>query len=112
MLGSPAEVTLASGHSAAHIISISTVPLTAAIRSATPRVSAMPTPSNASMNSQLAQPAPAQAWKVDSKGPTATALRNPLVGEPRRDLDRAVQADRLVLSDGHDLLPAIAVGMV
>ena len=34
------------------------------------------------MNSQSAQAAPAQAWKVDSKGPTATRLRNPLVGEP------------------------------
>jgi hypothetical protein len=34
------------------------------------------------MNSQSAQAAPAMVWKVDSKGPTATLLRKPLVGEP------------------------------
>jgi hypothetical protein len=34
------------------------------------------------MNSQSAQAAPAMAWKVPSKGPTATRLRKPLVGEP------------------------------
>src|SRR5512132_3319277 len=82
MLGSPAEVNLASGHSAAHISSIITVPLTAAIRSPTPRIRATPTASRPAMNSQYAQEAPAQAWKVDSKGPTATLLRKPLVGEP------------------------------
>ncbi len=34
------------------------------------------------MNSQSAQAAPAQSWKVDSIGPTVTPLRKPLVGEP------------------------------
>src|SRR5919107_1051220 len=59
MLGSPAEVNLASGHSAAHIPSIIAVPLTAAIRSPIPKMSAMPMPSRPSMNSQSAQAAPA-----------------------------------------------------
>ena len=39
-------------------------------------------PSRPSMNSQLAQVSPAQAWKVDSSGPTTTPPRNPSVGEP------------------------------
>src|SRR5829696_4972333 len=82
MVGSPAEVNLASGHSAAHMPSIIRVPLTAAIRRPTPKTRARPMPSRPIMNSQLAQGVPAQAWKVDSKGPTATPLRNPLVGEP------------------------------
>ena len=34
------------------------------------------------MNSQSAQPAPAQSWKADCIGPAATPLRKPLVGEP------------------------------
>jgi hypothetical protein len=58
------------------------VPLTAAIRSPTPKMSASPMPSRPAMNSQSAQGAPAQAWKVDSNGPTATLLRKPLVGDP------------------------------
>src|SRR5215203_4675267 len=82
MVGSPAEVNLASGHSAAHMPSIIKLPLTAAIRRPTPKTRARPMPSRPIMNSQLAQGVPAQAWKVDSKGPTATPLRNPLVGEP------------------------------
>src|SRR5829696_7298442 len=82
MLGSPAEVNLASGHSAAHINSIIRVPLTAATRSPIPRISATPMASRPTMNSQLAQVVPAQVWKVDSNGPTATPLRKPLVGEP------------------------------
>src|SRR5215218_4816468 len=82
MVGSPAEVSFASGHSAAHMPSIIKLPLTAAVRSPTPRIRATPMPSRPAMNSQSAQGAPAQAWKVDSKGPTATLLRNPLVGEP------------------------------
>jgi hypothetical protein len=82
MLGSPAEVSLASGHSAAHMNSSITVPLTAASRSATPRTSASPMPSRPAMNSQSAQAAPAQPWKVASNGPTATLDRNPLVGWP------------------------------
>ena len=45
-------------------------------------MSAMPMPSRPAMNSQSAQAAPAMAWKVPSRGPTATRLRNPLVGEP------------------------------
>src|SRR5918995_3937460 len=82
MLGSPAEVSLASGHSAAHIPNIIPVPLTAATRSPIPRTRAMPMPSRPAINSQSAQAAPAMVWKVSSKGPTATRLRNPLVGEP------------------------------
>src|SRR4029450_10502897 len=82
MLAPPAEVNLAIGHSAAHIMTIIRVPLTAAARSPIPRISATPMPSRPSMKVQSAQAAPAQAWKVDSKGPTATLLRKPLVGEP------------------------------
>src|SRR6266540_3629802 len=82
MLGAPAEVCLASGHSAAHISSIITVPLAAAARSATPNSSATPMPSRPSMNIQFAQGVPAQLWKVDSNGPISTPLRKPLVGEP------------------------------
>src|SRR4029453_7419149 len=82
MLGAPAEVWGAGGHSAAHISSIITVPLAAAARSATPSSSATPMPSRPSMNSQLAPPVPAQLWKVDSNGPSSTPLRKPLVGEP------------------------------
>src|SRR6266545_1722114 len=82
MLGAPAEVYLASGHSAAHISSIITVPLAAAIRSPIPRSNATPMLSRPSMNSQFAQVVPAQLWKVDSNGPTSTLLRKPLVGEP------------------------------
>jgi hypothetical protein len=81
-VGSPAELTLASGHSAVHMNSIRTVPLSAAMRSPIPRISAMPMPARASMNSQSVQAAPAQLWKVDSSGPAATPLRKPLVGEP------------------------------
>src|SRR6266536_6280668 len=81
-LGAPAEVCLASGHSAAHMNSIMAVPLAAASRSATPRISATPMPSRPSMNSQSAHGAPAQPWKVDSSGPAATWLKKPLVGEP------------------------------
>src|SRR6266545_4443712 len=82
MLGAPAEVCLANGHSAAHMNSIMPVPLTAAIRSPIPSVNATPMPSRPSMNSQSAHGSPAQLWKVDSSGPAATALRKPLVGWP------------------------------
>src|SRR5215211_6969340 len=80
MVGSPAEVNLASGHSAAHISTIITVPLTAAARSPIPRIRAMPMPSRPAMNSQSAQAAPAMARKVPSRGPTATRLRKPCGG--------------------------------
>src|SRR5918993_1924520 len=54
----------------------------AEVSSPMPRIRAIPMPSRPAMNSQSAQAAPAMVWKVDSKGPTATRLRNPLVGEP------------------------------
>lgn len=34
------------------------------------------------MNSQSAQVSPAQEWKADSIGPTATEPRKPFVGDP------------------------------
>src|SRR5918993_760940 len=80
--GSPAEVCLASGHSAAHMSAMSAVPVTAAIRRPTPSITATPIASRPSMNSQSAQASPAQLWNVLSNGPTATLERNPRVGEP------------------------------
>src|ERR687898_3418104 len=80
--GSPSEVCLASGHSAAHMSAMSAVPLTAAMRRPTPSITATPIASRPSMNSQSAQASPAQLWNVLSNGPTATLERNPRVGEP------------------------------
>src|SRR5436190_20583468 len=82
LVSSPVEVCLSGGHSAAHISSIMTVPLTAAIRRPTPNSRATEIAARPSMNSQSAQPAPAQLVNIDWNGPWSTPPRNPLVGEP------------------------------
>src|SRR4029450_1552654 len=82
IVGSPADVCLASGHSAAHMNSMRTVPDRAASRHPIPRNRATPRPNRPTMNSQSAQASPAQLLKVLSNGPTATLLKNPFVGDP------------------------------
>src|SRR6476661_6700765 len=81
-LGSPAEVNWASGHSAAHISTIISVPAIAETFMNTPRMTARPTPSSPSMNRVSAHQVPAIELKADWRGPTATWDRKPLVGEP------------------------------
>jgi hypothetical protein len=81
-VASPVLVLSANGHSAAHIMSIISAPAAAARRSPAPAMTAMPIAPRPSMNSQSAHQVPAQAWNIDSNGPTCTLLRKPLVGEP------------------------------
>src|SRR6478609_12041805 len=78
----PVEVNWASGHSAAHIITIISEVATAANFRPIPRISARPIASRPSMNSVLAHQVPAMLLKKDWNGPTSTPLRNPLVGDP------------------------------
>src|SRR5450759_3416679 len=81
-LAAPALVCWAIGNSANHIMASMRTPAPAAMRIATPAITATPMPSRPSMNSQSAHQVPAMEWKADWKGPTLTDVKKPLVGEP------------------------------
>src|ERR1700731_883730 len=72
----------ARGKVASHMPATITTPETAAIRTATPAISATPIPSRPSMNSPSAHQVPAIAWNIDWNGPTSTDFRKPFVGDP------------------------------
>jgi len=74
-VASPALFKCAKGHSASHMLANNTTPEVAAIRTATPAITATPMLSKPSMNSQSVNGAPAMAWNCDWNGPAATPLR-------------------------------------
>src|SRR4051812_37350500 len=70
-----------SGHSAAHMSSMRSEPATAEIRRPTPSITATPTPSRQSMNSQSVA-TPAVEANVSLSGPMAANFMKPWLGVP------------------------------